>query len=149
MGIRVMPADSRAPESTKIRILLEADGDAAVFLKKIMKSDECGCFSDNMSLYEFVTAIRTFINGEEYIRTGFKEKNEKEGIRKLKLLTDRETEVLLQVSKGKLNKEIADLLKISERTVKNHLSSIFRKLEVSDRTQAAVFAIRSHMIEIK
>ena len=39
-------------------------------------------------------------------------------------------------------------LKISERTVKNHISSIFKKLEVTDRTQAAVFAIRNNIIQI-
>ena len=46
------------------------------------------------------------------------------------------------------NKEIADKLDISERTVKNHISNIFKKLEVSDRTQAAVFAIRNSLIKI-
>ena len=44
------------------------------------------------------------------------------------------------------NKDIAERLSLSERTVKNHLSSIFKKLEVMDRTQAAVFAIRNHFI---
>ena len=39
-------------------------------------------------------------------------------------------------------------MKISERTVKNHISSIFKKLEVTDRTQAAVFAIRNNIIQI-
>ena len=47
-----------------------------------------------------------------------------------------------------LNKEIADSLNISERTVKNHISSIFRKINVWDRTQAAVFAIRNRIVEL-
>ena len=46
------------------------------------------------------------------------------------------------------NKEIAEDLSISERTVKNHVSNIFKKLEVTDRTQAAVFAIRNNLIQI-
>ena len=46
------------------------------------------------------------------------------------------------------NKEIAEKLNISERTVKNHVSNIFKKLEVTDRTQAAVFTIRNNLIKI-
>ena len=46
------------------------------------------------------------------------------------------------------NKEIATTLNISERTVKNHLSNIFKKIEVSDRTQAAVFAIKNSIVNV-
>ena len=49
---------------------------------------------------------------------------------------------------SKFNRDIAKEMKISERTVKNHISSIFKKLEVTDRTQAAVFAIRNNIIQI-
>lgn len=64
------------------------------------------------------------------------------------LLTDRETQILVRIAGGMLNKEIADSLNISERTVKNHISSIFRKINVWDRTQAAVFAIRNGLVEL-
>ena len=69
-------------------------------------------------------------------------------LEKIEALTKREREVLIQVAKGMFNKEIADSLLISERTVKNHMSSIFRKIDVSDRTQAAVFAIRNNLIKL-
>ena len=46
------------------------------------------------------------------------------------------------------NKEIATSLNISERTVKNHISNIFKKIDVSDRTQAAVFAIKNDLIKL-
>ena len=62
-------------------------------------------------------------------------------------LTDREIEVLKLLAKGMLNKEIANELFISEKTVKNHISSIFRKLDVQDRTQAAVYAIKNKIVE--
>ena len=62
---------------------------------------------------------------------------------KIKLLTAREFELLKMIAAGKKNLEIANELSISERTVKNHLSHVFDKLEVADRTQAAVFAIRN------
>ena len=57
-------------------------------------------------------------------------------------------EILIQVAGGMFNKEIAINLNISERTVKNHLSNIFKKIDVSDRTQAAVFAIRNNIVQL-
>ncbi len=67
---------------------------------------------------------------------------------KLKSLTKREIEVLKAISAGLLNKEIATNLGISERTVKNHISNIFKKIDVADRTQAAVFAIKNNIVKL-
>ena len=67
---------------------------------------------------------------------------------KIDSLTGRELEVLIQVANGMFNKEIATNLNISERTVKNHISNIFKKIDVSDRTQAAVFAIKNNIIKL-
>ena len=64
-------------------------------------------------------------------------------------LTAREIEVLKLVVIGGSNKDIADKLGISERTIKNHISNIFKKINVSDRTQAAVFAIKNDLISVK
>lgn len=61
-------------------------------------------------------------------------------------LSERETEVLSLVSKGKTNREIAEELFISEKTVKNHVTSILRKLDVSDRTEACVVAMKRNII---
>lgn len=58
------------------------------------------------------------------------------------VLTDREREILIHVSLGKSNREIARDLYISEKTVKNHLTNIFRKIGVSDRTQAVLYALK-------
>ncbi len=63
-------------------------------------------------------------------------------------LTDREREVLIQLTKGLFNKEIGYHLGISEKTVKNHVSNIFKKIDVSDRTQAAIYAIRNNLVEL-
>lgn len=63
-------------------------------------------------------------------------------------LTRREIEVLKLLAEGLFNKEIAYKLSISEKTVKNHVSSIFKKIGVSDRTQAAVYAIKNNIVEI-
>ena len=67
---------------------------------------------------------------------------------KLNDLTRREIDVLKLLAEGLFNKEIASRLNISERTVKNHVSNIFKKISVSDRTQAAVFAIKNNLIKI-
>lgn len=67
---------------------------------------------------------------------------------KLNELTRREIEVLKLIAEGLFNKEIASRLDISERTVKNHVSNIFKKIEVSDRTQAAVYAIKNNLINL-
>jgi len=63
-------------------------------------------------------------------------------------LTDREMDVLKLMAQGCSNKEIAKNLNISEKTVKNHITNIFRKLQVDDRTQAVLFAIKHHLVEI-
>ena len=94
-------------------------------------------------------AIVTIASGENYIQPNLipalnLKMLEKNADRmKLENLTDREVGVLRQVALGLSNKEIADILEISDSTVKNHISNIFKKLDVLDRTQAAVFAIRN------
>ena len=63
-------------------------------------------------------------------------------------LTDRETEVLKLVARGKANKQIASGLYVSEKTVKAHVSSILMKLGVRSRTQAALYAVRAGLVSI-
>ncbi len=60
-------------------------------------------------------------------------------------LTLREIEVLKLIAEGMINKEIAKSLYISEKTVKNHISNIFKKLDVNDRTQAAIYAFKHNI----
>lgn len=64
------------------------------------------------------------------------------------LCTKREYEILQLLAEGKSNVEIAETLNISEKTVKNHISNIFRKIDVKDRTQAVVTAIRNKWVRI-
>lgn len=61
-------------------------------------------------------------------------------------LTEREMEVLLLIAKGKTNQEIADLLFIALKTVKVHVSNILGKLEIQDRTQAAIYAFKHDLV---
>jgi len=64
-------------------------------------------------------------------------------------LTEREVTVLRLVADGKTNKEIANNLDLSEKTVKNHVRNIFHKLQVYDRTQAAILGIRKGIIDLE
>ncbi len=103
---------------------------------------------------ELKKAINAVVQGESYIQPNLipslnsrlvSRDSDKE---KIDALTKRELEVLVQVASGMFNKEIATSLNISERTVKNHISNIFKKIEVNDRTQAAVFAIKNDIIQL-
>lgn len=72
---------------------------------------------------------------------------EVEGFKQKFGLTPRELAILKQVAKGASNRDIGISLYISEKTVKNHLSKIFRKMEVDDRTQAALKAVKLKLID--
>ena len=99
-------------------------------------------------------AIVSIASGENFIQPNLipalnaKMIEKSEDSIKIKNLTNREIEVLKLLAVGMYNKEVAESLKISERTVKNHVSSIFKKIDVTDRTQAAVFAIRNRIVNI-
>ena len=103
---------------------------------------------------ELKKAINYVYNGESYIQAKLipslnsRLVNRDIDKEKIESLTKRELEVLIQVANGMFNKEIAIILSISERTVKNHISNIFKKIEVNDRTQAAVFAIKNNLIKL-
>lgn len=103
---------------------------------------------------ELKKAIFSLMDGKNYMQTSLiPTLNNRMILRnidkdKIDLLTKRELEVLVQIANGLFNKEIANSLSICERTVKNHISSIFKKIEVSDRTQAAVFAIKNNLIQL-
>jgi len=100
---------------------------------------------------ELVATIHRVMNGEVVIhpRVANRLVNELNRPRQKKddiKLTRREKDVLSLLVKGYSNKEIADAVFISEKTVKNHLTSIFRKLGVKDRTQAAVYALKNSIV---
>lgn len=103
---------------------------------------------------ELKKAILAVVDGEDYIQPSLipvlnaKMIDRDTDSEKIEKLTKRELEVLKLLAVGMYNKEVAEKLGISERTVKNHVSNIFKKICVTDRTQAAVFAIRNNLISI-
>jgi DNA-binding NarL/FixJ family response regulator len=62
-------------------------------------------------------------------------------------LTERESQVLAEIARGQSNNEIALALGIAEKTVKTHAGNVLQKLHLSDRTQAALYAVREHIVE--
>ncbi|NLY44052.1 MAG: response regulator transcription factor [Clostridiaceae bacterium] len=101
-----------------------------------------------------IKAIRSVYEGQSYIPPnmtteiirGFTQATAEDSRSKVQnLLTQREIEVLELIAEGMLNKEIAAKLYISEKTVKNHVSNIFKKINVSDRTQAAIYAFKHNI----
>lgn len=99
---------------------------------------------------EITSAIRAVVSGGRYIdkslmQTMFMEDIVGDGNKKLDELSDRELSVLIMLSQGLKNKEIADNLYLSEKTVKNYVTSIFRKIDVEDRVHATIFALENNV----
>ena len=105
-----------------------------------------------------IKAIRDVNHGKSYIQPsiasmlvedlGQNDVEINKELAKIRLLTKREYEVLTLIAEGLNNKDIAEKLYISEKTVKNHVSSIFKKIEVNDRIQAAIFAFKNNIKKI-
>lgn len=151
-GLEIIEEIKKINFNVKI-ILLTVHNEVDYLLKAVEIGADGYVLKDSGSA-ELVNAIEIVMSGESYIQPDMipmlnskmiAKNSDKE---KMKNLTKRELEVLVLVSEGMFNKEIADKLSISERTVKNHISSIFKKIDVADRTQAAVFAIRNNLIHI-
>lgn len=100
---------------------------------------------------ELVKSIKKIVSGENqlhpkatsHLLANLSNKNRRNLINEL---TKRELDVLKEIAKGKSNKEIAASLFITEKTVKTHVSNLLGKLELADRTQAALYAVRNRLI---
>ena len=151
-GLEVLKA--LKDRKSKVKVLVLTVHNETEYLMKAVDIGINGYVLKESESAELKKAIFTIADGETYIQPSLIpalnskmiQKNEDE--LKIDALTKREMEVLKEMSVGKFNRDIAKEMKISERTVKNHISSIFKKLEVTDRTQAAVFAIRNNIIQI-
>ena len=151
-GLEVLKA--LKDRKSKVKVLVLTVHNETEYLMKAVDIGINGYVLKDSESAELKKAIFTIADGETYIQPSLIpalnskmiQKNEDE--LKIDALTKREMEVLKEMAVGKFNRDIAKEMKISERTVKNHISSIFKKLEVTDRTQAAVFAIRNNIIQI-
>ena len=111
-----------------------------------------GLILKNSSLSDFLSAINSILEDNQFIHPLILDAvnsylAQTDNCKKT-TLTTRETQILCMISAGYLNKEIGTELNSSERTVKNHVSNLFKKIGVSDRTQAAVYAIKNNIVNI-
>ena len=130
----------------KVKVLVLTVHNEVEYLLKAVDIGVNGYLLKDSESAELKKAILAVVNGEDYIQPSLipvlnsKMLDRDSDSSKIESLTRRELEVLKMLSYGTYNKEIAEHLNISERTVKNHVSNIFKKIGVTDRTQAAVFA---------
>lgn len=115
------------------------------YLVEAVKAGAVGYLLKEVDSRELITAVRRVAAGESLIDPDLGRRimaDLSQTRHRLDALSRREREILDQIAQGRANKEIADALHVSEGTIKNHLTSIFRKLGVADRTQAAILALR-------
>ncbi|MBQ7954844.1 MAG: response regulator transcription factor [Lachnospiraceae bacterium] len=153
-GIEVLQELKEKKIHDGMKVLILTVHNEVEYLLKAVDIGVDGYILKDSGSVELKKAINALMNDESYIQADLipalnsrlvSRDSDKD---KIEQLTKRELEVLVQVANGMFNKEIALALDISERTVKNHISNIFKKIEVADRTQAAVFAIRNDIIKL-
>jgi len=148
---------SKLPE-TEVMILSMYDEEE--YVREAVRAGATGYVLKDISQEDLLRNIRVVHSGGSYIQPSLARKvlqdlasmgktktQSSSRSSNLKELSDREIEVLQHVADGKSNKEVARALTISEKTVKAHLRSIFRKLEVGDRAQAVATAMRKGLVE--
>lgn len=151
-GIEVLEEIRR--DKIDVKVLILTVHTEIEYLVKAVDIGVDGYILKDSESAELKRAINAVMDGEKYIQPKLIPALNNRLIArdvdkdKIASLTNRELEVLVQVANGLFNKEIANSLNITERTVKNHISNIFKKIDVSDRTQAAVFAIKNDLVNL-
>ena len=147
------------------KVIMLSIHDDESYVTHALKSGALGYMLKEMDADEIVEAIKVVANGGSYLHpkvtknlvAEFRRLSEHENKgnfhqteirRPFHLLTKRECEVLQLLTDGQSNRTIGETLYISEKTVKNHVSNIFKKIGVFDRTQAAVYAIKNNIVEL-
>lgn len=158
-GLDVIKKINEQQQSIKIIVLTIHDDEHYVL--EVVKAGAMGYLLKDIEPGMLVTAIRTVYAGDSFIYPTLAKKLFSEfsrqqdnlckvvsvsGNRREEGLTNREFEVLQGVCQGLSNQELAKSLFLSEKTVKNHLTNIFRKIGVNDRTQAVLYAIRNKIV---
>lgn len=149
-GISATALVRQRARGTKVVILTGYDNPDLIF--RALKAGAVGYLLKNTRAKDILDTLRKVAAGEIFLNPElankflreFQRDQEMEEVRRLlHTLTPREEEVLRFVATGATNREISQRLFISELTVKMHLASIFRKLQVNDRTKAAILALKA------
>lgn len=133
----------RELKNTKFMFIVHDE--TSELLRFLSEIHTLGVIRYNSDIKEFITALRSIARGERYIskevindlRVAPKEMPEED---LLAGITSREREVLYWLAHGQNNKEIASTMILSEKTIKNHITHLLRKLDVTNRTKAAAIA---------
>jgi len=152
-GIHATRAIKEQFEEVKVLILTTYDADAWLF--DAIRNGADGYLLKDTSREELINAIEEVAEGKTPLDSKVAGKLFEQISKKIipaetmlgKDLTDREQEILGLIANGKTNADIARALFLSEGTVRNYVSSILEKLNVEDRTQAAVLALRYDIVE--
>ena len=140
---------------TAVIILTAHEEDEQVF--EGMKAGAQGYLLKDAEPEDLSRAIRTVYAGDTIIAPDLAQKmlntfesgKSSGSSRLMPPLTERELEVIRALAQGKSDRQIANSLGISEKTVRNHTSNIYRKLHIFDRTQAVIYAIREGVIDVE
>ena len=132
-----------------IKVLVLSSYTSEEYIRPVFAAQADGYIIKEMEAEELIASIKDVIEGEKVIHPNILEVIDREGDmpHEKNELSARELEVLKEIVKGKSNKEIGEALFVSEKTVKTHVSHILNKLEVSDRTQAVIYAIKYNIVE--
>ena len=133
---------------TRVLILTSAGGPSGPALA--LQAGAAGFLYKDVDPDALVRAIRSVVDGNTVLApgaAGLIAGRPGGDVRGIAALTGREHEVLAQLAEGRSNREIARSLRVTEKTVKTHVSSVLAKLGVADRTQAALLAVRQSGIE--
>ena len=149
-GVEATRAITGMAPSTRVIVLTSFSEDEKVFAS--IKAGAQGYLMKDVLPSDLVKAIRTVYKGEaqldpEIARKLMHEFTNPQPTAPRHDLTERELEVLRLIAHGKTNKDISEDLVLSEKTVKTHVSNILQKLHLSDRTQAAVYALRQKIVD--
>jgi DNA-binding NarL/FixJ family response regulator len=143
-GIEATLEIRRQDPHARVLMLTTFDGDTDIY--KALQAGAQGYVLKNATGQELIPAIQAVAGGQRWIP---KEIAKRLTSRKLfEDLTPREEKVLQLLVKGLANKQIGDLINVTEYTVKDHLKSIFGKLQVVDRTEAVTAAIQRGIIHL-
>lgn len=136
-------------EFPKLKVVILTSYTSEEYVRPALNKKADGYLIKEMDADDLIESLRRVANGVQVIHPDVELMLSKGQLPHQKnVLSTRELEVLKEMVLGKSNKEIAETLFVSEKTVKTHVSHILNKLEVSDRTQAVVYAIRHHIINL-
>jgi NarL family two-component system response regulator LiaR len=152
-GVETTRRVRNASPSTKVIVLTSFTDDAKVF--PAIKAGAISYLLKDISPEELAHAIRAAQRNEAVLHPEVAAKLMQEfatprsADAPVEQLTSRELEVLRLIAKGMSNKEIADTLIVSEKTIKTHVSNILSKLHLADRTQAAIYALKQRIVPME